>query len=98
METHVVTVATRSSVSSAPRIEPLTKDRWGRLIPTCDAICVAASRSICASAPLFGLERLYVRASGMAGTLTLRVMSARGVSRVVFHAASVLTGAGSVSR
>ncbi len=59
---------------------------------------MAAARSLAASAGLLGLAKLYVRASGMAGTATVRPSSARGVSRTVFQPASESTGCGSVSR
>ena len=44
------------------------------------------------------VAKLYVRASGMAGTPTDPDISVRGVSPDVFHTVSASTGDGSVSR
>src|SRR5690349_120884 len=90
--------AARSIVSIAERLVLLTKARCGRPGAGLAAIACAAARSSVAARPLFGLANRYVLAFEIAGTPTAPEISARGVSDVVFHAASASTGRGKVSR
>src|SRR5437763_13920799 len=77
---YVVACATRSIVAIAPRLVALTKARCGRPAAGLPAIASAAARSCAAAAPLFGLAKVYVDASWIAGTPLTAETSARGVS------------------